>query len=111
MGRKKTGRKKKSEYRKYKKHLENKKKIENAMLMMQTVTNTALEVARIKAVSQGINNMKRETDGAVVANTENKGLIINAGESPSFCSEGISEVVLSAIMQPTKEQDNATKED
>jgi hypothetical protein len=60
MGAKKTGRKKKSVYRKYKEHMKRLKAIETALSVMRTVVATAAECASMRTISS-----KFETGGIV----------------------------------------------
>ena len=77
VGAKKTGRKKKSEYRKYKDHLSKLKKMETALATMRTVTSTAMEIAKLIAVSTA---PKRFASGGIVSPSESNDMICNSGE-------------------------------
>ena len=77
VGSKKTGRKKKSEYRKYKDHLDKLKKVETALATMRTVTSTAMEIAKLNAISTASSKF---ANGGIVKHNTNNDMICNSGE-------------------------------
>jgi len=77
VGARKTGRKKKSEYRKYKDHLNKLKKMDTALATMRTATSPAMEIAKLKAMSA--TSSKFAKGGIVKPSTEND-MVCRSGE-------------------------------
>jgi len=77
VGAKKTGRKKKSEYRKYKDHLDKLKKMETALATMRTVASTAMEIAKLQSISVAT---KRYASGGIVSDNARIDMLCGSGE-------------------------------
>ena len=77
VGSKKTGRKKKSEFRKYKEHLNNLKKMETALATMRTIASTVMENAKLQAI--GVGAKKFASGGIVKPSTDNE-MVCKSGE-------------------------------